>query len=114
MRTITQVEHAGGSSIISLSQPLANGHFAGKEEQAAGKSLHMRARVGLLSRNVVIRGNGQGEDTSYHLWNIANQGTSATAACGNGLCDTGENSESCSLDCIGPAYEFGASILVGQ
>ena len=38
---------------------------------------------------------------------------SGAAECGNGLCEVGENSVSCSSDCIGPAFEFGASILAG-
>lgn len=117
VRTISQVTHAGSSSIIALAKPLGNKHYAGPIELVSDKSMQMqmRARVGLLSRNIVIRGSGQGEETSYHFWNIPSElGPSSSAACGNGLCEVGENSESCALDCTGPAYEFGASIYVGQ
>jgi hypothetical protein len=34
--------------------------------------------------------------------------------CGNKVCDSQETSKTCSLDCSGPADEFGASILVTQ
>ena len=113
--TISEVNHVGSSSIITIVEALANKHYAGPAATGAGKSLHMCARVGLLSRNVVIRGAGQGEEESYHFWNIASElGASANAACGNGLCEVGENSENCGLDCKGPAYEYGASIYVGQ
>jgi hypothetical protein len=37
-----------------------------------------------------------------------------TNVCGNGVCESEESSETCSKDCFGPAYEFGASILVTQ
>ena len=113
--TISEVNHLGSTSIITTAQPLANRHHAGPVVTDGGNSLQMRARVGLLSRNIVIRGAGQGEEQPYHLWNIPSElGPSATAACGNGLCEVGENSENCGLDCIGPAYEYGASIIVSQ
>jgi hypothetical protein len=60
----------------------------------------------------VIKGEGQGEETSYHFWNHE-EGDEANKVCGNGLCEPTETSITCSFDCVGSAYEFGASILVG-
>lgn len=71
----------------------------------------MQSRVGLLTRNIVIKGDGQGEDRSYHSWNIQTASSSAVT-CGNRQCEIGENSITCGADCVGPIYEFGVSILV--
>jgi cysteine-rich repeat protein len=76
--------------------------------------MQMRARVGLLSRNIVIKGEGQGEEQSYHFWNAQRPSYSGAAVCGNGLCEVGETSLSCSADCIGPTYEYGAAIQAGS
>ena len=81
-----------------------------------GRTAHVPAGTRPPAREAAVTETaGQGEEQPYHLWNIPSElGPSATAACGNGLCEVGENSENCGLDCIGPAYEYGASIIVSQ
>ena len=112
VRTITRVTRTDtGKSIISFAEPLRHSHYSALEAHGA-RSISMRAHVGLLTRNIVIKGEGQGEDQTYHSWNLQNPSASATARCGNGYCEVGENSLTCG-DCVGPAHEFGASILVG-
>ena len=100
-----------GKSIIHFAEPLQHSHYSGLETHGV-RSIEMRSRVGLLTRNIIIKGEGQGETQTYHSWNVQNPSASATARCGNGYCEVGENSLTCE-DCVGPAYEFGASILVG-
>jgi len=101
-----------GKSIIHFAEPLQHSHYSGLETHGA-RSIEMRSQVGLLTRNIVIKGEGQGEEQTYHAWNAQTSSASATALCGNGICEVGENSLTCG-DCVGPAYEFGASILVGR
>ena len=112
VRTITSVTRTDtGHSILHFTEPLEHKHYSGVETHG-GKNMEMRSRVGLLTRNIVFRGEGQGEDQSYHSWNTQS-GDEAAASCGNGMCEVGENSLSCSSDCVGPAHEYGVSILVG-
>jgi cell migration-inducing and hyaluronan-binding protein len=54
-RTIQAIRDTSSSPIITLDSPLAYKHYAGREEHG-DHSLEMRAEVGLLSRNVVFRG----------------------------------------------------------
>jgi hypothetical protein len=112
VRIITALSFTGnGKSIIHFAEPLKHSHYSGLETYGA-RSIEMRSQVGLLTRNIVIKGEGQGEEHTYHSWNLQTPSASATALCGNGICEVGENSLTCE-DCVGPAYEFGASILVG-
>ena len=112
VRIITAVSFTDtGKSIIHFAEPLQHSHYSGLETHGV-RSIEMRSHVGLLTRNIIIKGEGQGETQTYHLWNVQNPSASATARCGNGYCEVGENSLTCE-DCVGPAYEFGASILVG-
>ena len=99
------------TTIVTIDNPLQYLHYAGSAEQYGTREIRMRSRVGLLTRNIVIRGTGDGEEVSYKAWNSQLPGAASEAVCGNGICENGEDSNSCS-DCIGPAYEFGASILV--
>jgi hypothetical protein len=55
---------------LQLSSPLSYTHYAGAEETYGSKKLRTHARVGLLTRNIVIRGEGQGEELPYTVWNI--------------------------------------------
>jgi hypothetical protein len=112
VRVITAVSFTDtGKSIIHFTEPLQDSHYSGLETHGA-RSIEMRSHVGLLTRNIIIKGEGQGEEQTYHSWNVQTSSASATARCGNGICEVGENSLTCE-DCVGPAYEFGASILVG-
>jgi hypothetical protein len=113
VRIITAVSFTNtGKSIIHFAEPLQHSHYSGLETHGA-RSIEMRSHVGLLTRNIIIKGEGQGEEQTYHAWNAQTSSASATARCGNGICEVGENSLTCE-DCVGPAYEFGASILVGR
>ena len=98
-------------SIIALKSEIKFGHFAESWQMYAAKRMRIRAKVGLLSRNIVIRGNGQGEEGPYTTWNTP-VSTSTRESCGNGICETGESSIFCPADCLGPAFEYGASVLV--
>jgi len=102
-----------GHSIIHFVEPLEHSHYSGATETYGARSIRMQSRVGLLTRNIVIKGEGQGEEQTYHAWNVQKPSLASAAECGNGLCEVGETSLTCTSDCIGPAYEFGASILVG-
>ena len=114
VRTIASVTRTSlGNSIIHFLEPLEYLHYSGAMETYGIQDIRMQSRVGVLSRNIVIQGEGQGEDAPYRFWNAQQPSLSSTAACGNGLCEVGESSLTCRSDCIGPAYEFGASILVG-
>ena len=113
VRTITQVSYTDtGKSIIHFAEPLQHSHYSALETYGS-RSIAMQSHVGLLTRNIVIKGDGQGEEQTYHTWNVQQPSASASARCGNGMCEVGENSLTCP-DCVGPAYEFGASILVGR
>jgi len=115
VRTITEVARTTtGHSILHFALALEHEHYSGPLLTYGSKrSVRMQSRVGLLTRNIVIRGDGQGEEQSYHFWNVQKASDSSAQQCGNGLCEVGETSLSCSIDCVGSAYEFGASILVG-
>ena len=111
VRTITAVTPAILGTTITFAEPLNHRHVA--QNFTYGKhTMVMMSRVGLLTRNVVIRGDGEGEDLPYAIWNSQRASDSTSSQCGNGLCENGEHSKTCSADCRGPAYEFGASILV--
>ena len=113
VRTITRVSYTDtGKSIIHFAEPLQHSHYSALETYGS-RSIAMQSHVGLLTRNIVIKGDGQGEEQTYHTWNVQQPSASASARCGNGMCEVGENSLTCP-DCVGPAYEFGASILVGR
>ena len=104
-----------GRTILNLTSPLQFRHYAAPPEQYGTRQMQIRAEVGLLSRNIVIKGDGQGEDTPYATWN--SQSTSVTLGgphCGNKVCEPGEDSRACSVDCRGPAFEYGAGVLVSS
>jgi hypothetical protein len=101
-----------GQSVLNLTSPLLFKHYAATEQYGT-RSIQMRAEVGLLSRNIVIKGDGQGEGTAYTTWNT--QSTTATPGgprCGNKICEPTEDSRGCPGDCRGPAFEYGAAVLV--
>ncbi|KAJ1475672.1 hypothetical protein T484DRAFT_1827474 [Baffinella frigidus] len=113
-RILSTTPLTSGVTRLHLDAPLTFQHFSGEESHGtAGRSIEMRAKVGLLTRNVVIRGEGEGETLPYTQWNSAAGGAPAGAGdCGNGVCQNLENSKSCPADCVGPSYEYGAAILV--
>ncbi len=99
-------------TVLNLTRRLQFDHYGGEWEVFGSRRMRMRAEVGLLSRNIVIRGAGEGEDSFYTTWNVPKAATAAAAVCKNGVCEAGENSETCKSDCRGPMYEYGASIMV--
>ncbi len=71
VRRLTSVSRDAGlnQTTLGLSAPLEYAHVAGVEMMYGTRRIRTRARVGLLTRNIVIRGEGQGEDVPYTLWN---------------------------------------------
>lgn len=99
---------------LTLDSPLVNKHYGEAAPASHGsRDMKMQARVGLLSRNIVIRGSGEGEEKQYHHWNVPEEGSVSDAVQDNGVCEHGETSLT-DADCHGPAYEVGVSILVAS
>jgi hypothetical protein len=98
---------------VLLTKPLALNHYSEEWVVYGTKKMRMQGKVGLLTRNIVIRGQGEGESRPYTTWNLPKSpGIGATPECGNGECETGETLLNCQTDCFGPMYEYGTSILV--
>ncbi len=97
-------------TVLNLTRRLQFDHYGGVWEVYGSRRMRMRAEIGLLSRNIVIRGDGEGEDSFYTTWNVP-KATAKASVCNNGVCEIGENSQTCN-DCRGPIYEYGASIIV--
>jgi hypothetical protein len=103
----------GSKTVLNLTVPLLFQHYGAAAEQYHNRQIQMRGRVGLLTRNIVIKGGDQGEDTPYTLWNSPSPSPPAGGSlCGNDACDPGEDSRGCPADCRGPAFEYGAAVLV--
>ena len=115
VKRVVSTAQEGSRTRIELDSALEYDHFAGETKMYGTKSMRMQAKVGLLSRNIVIQGGeGQGEDVPYQRWNSQGETLAGTAECGNLKCEVEETSIGCPSDCRGPAYEFGASILVAS
>ena len=115
VKRVVSTEAFGDLTIIVLDSALKHQHYAENTTFYGEKSMRMRAKVGLLTRNIVIQGgDGQGENVPYQTWNSQQDTMTGTAECGNGKCEFGETSRDCSEDCRGPAFEFGASILIAS
>jgi hypothetical protein len=97
------------STVLNLTRGLQFSHYGGAWEVYGSRRMRMRAEVALLSRNIVIRGEGEGEESFYTTWNVPK---GENGVCNNGVCEIGENSQTCKGDCRGPIYEYGASIMV--
>lgn len=106
------LNHLAKTSIIMLETPLQYAHYAGALESYGTRSMQMRAKVGMLSHNIVIKGEGQGEEFDYREWNSPKPGPASAAVAGNGVCENGETSLTTPADCKGPGREYGAGILV--
>ena len=113
VKRITAAVTASGRTNLTLDSALLHDHYSEATRTYGTRSLRMQARVGLLSRNIVIQGHAQGEELSYHDWNAQAGMLKSDAVCGNGRCENGETSLTCN-DCKGPAYEFGTAILVAS
>lgn len=104
----------GNMTRVFFKAPLEFYHHADTQPVTHGtRKIRLQADIGLLTRNVQIRGSGQGEDVSYKDWNaevFVDLGT--VVQCGNNQCEQGEHSINCPKDCRGPAYEWGAAIYV--
>ena len=111
VRRIVAAAVDNGKTRLTLDMQLSHKHFAEPVQQYASREIRMHARVGLLNRNIVIQGAAQGEELSYHQWNAQAGILASDAEAGNGICENGESSLT-TTDCKGPAYEFGAAILV--
>jgi hypothetical protein len=112
VREIKSIHVLQKKTLIVLSSALDFSHFSEDVVQYGTKRMRMQGKVGLLTRNIVIRGSGEGEQSPYTTWNLP--GSDGPSTCGNMKCDTGETSLSCPSDCFGPMYEYGASILVSS
>jgi hypothetical protein len=98
-------------TVLNLTRRLQFDHYGGAWEVYGSRRMRMRAEVALLNRNIVIRGDGEGENSFYTTWNVPKAAETAPV-CNNGVCEIGENSQTCRGDCRGPVYEYGAAILV--
>ncbi len=107
----TQFHDQEWRSVLNLTRSLQFNHYAGSWEVYGTRRIRMRAEVGLLTQNIVVRGGGEGEETLYTTWNSPSP-TEIAPDCGNKACEAGETSETCKSDCRGPLYEYGASIYV--
>jgi hypothetical protein len=56
-------------TVLYLSAPLQHTHYSGTQQTFGTRKMTMRAKVGMLSRNIIITGEGQGEELSYKQWN---------------------------------------------
>ena len=63
-RTIETVASSGNNTTLGLDKPLEFGHFAGVLT-FDGKDTEIRGEVGLLSRNIVVQGAADSEETQY-------------------------------------------------
>ena len=113
IRMIKSTLILSGRTSILLNQPLALSHYSEESVIYGTRRMRMQGKVGLLTRNIVIRGSGEGENSPYTTWNSPKSPTKGESiGCGNGNCETSESSSSCPQDCFGPIYEYGTSILV--
>lgn len=55
-RTITARAGTAANPVFTLDRPLMYNHYAGVENYGVSDVIEMRAEVGLLSRNVIFRG----------------------------------------------------------
>jgi len=119
-RTVTATTITNGKTVLTLDSALQHGHHADAQDvQYGSRSLRMQAEVSLLTRNIRISGDGEGEKGvggvtyDYHQWNAQQPALSPSGrVCGNGRCEYGETSATCPADCRGPAEEFGAAVAV--
>ncbi len=112
IRSVESQFYAGElKTLLNLTRPTQFTHYAGFWKNYGTRGFRMRAKVGLLTQNIVIQGEGEGEETFYTTWNSPLP-TDTPSFCGNKACETGETSETCKSDCRGPLYEYGASIYV--
>ena len=114
VKRVVAVTTTGSQTSLELDSALVHDHYAEALQDYGTRQMRMQARVGLLSRNIVIQGTSQGEEIAYHSWNAQAGVKASDAVCGNGICENGETSLSCGNDCKGPAYEFGAAVLVAS
>jgi hypothetical protein len=114
-RIIQSITFLNRRTLVNLNDPLAFSHYSEERVVYGTKTMQMQAKVGLLSRNIVIRGNGEGEKTPYTKWNLPKPTSKGgSSVCNNRLCEDGENSFTCPQDCLGPSYEYGVSLLVSS
>ncbi len=112
---IKSTEVTNKKTLVVLVKPLSLSHYSEEWVQYGTKRMRMQAKVGLLTRNIVIRGGGEGENQPYTTWNMPKSlGVGEPSVCSNGICETGETLLNCPTDCFGPMYEYGASILVSS
>ena len=112
---IKSTEVMNKKTLVVLMKPLSLSHYSEEWVEYGTKSMRMQGKVGLLTRNIVISGGGEGENQPYTTWNLPKPlGVGKSAVCSNGICEAGETWLNCSTDCFGPMYEYGASILVSS
>jgi hypothetical protein len=113
VRVIKSIEVVNKRTVIVLSSALNFSHYSEDWVQYGTKRMRMQGKVGLLTRNIVVRGDGEGENSPYTTWDSPKP-SRAPSICGNGKCETGETSVSCQSDCFGPMFEYGVSVLVSS
>lgn len=100
------VKGESGMTVIKLNSALEYEHYAGKEEQYEQRTVRVQGEVALLGRNVVVRGEGLGDDNKYQRWNNPNgkDVTGSKGTCGDSICNRLESSKTCPSDCKGPFH----------
>ena len=59
------IEEVVSDTELKIHPPVKNEHFAGQETFGASNNVDVRAEVGILTRNVVIKGDDNTEETEY-------------------------------------------------
>lgn len=118
-RSVVSTQVVGGKTLLVLDRPLDFQHYADSASNRYGsKEMRMQGEVALLTRNIVITGDGEGErgvggvTYGYTSWNSQEPPVGSSASCGNSVCEIAEDSKTCPADCRGPADEYGAAVAV--
>lgn len=97
-RTITGVSNVGTNPVITFAEPLEWEHYAGVQTFGAD-TLEMRAEVGLLSRNVVYRGDPETSATNQYGAHIMLHSPGDESVVGR--------IENCEFTDVGQAFKLG-------
>ena len=63
--TIDSITEVDNKSIITLSKPLKNEHYADKQTYGDKDEVLIRAEVALMERNVIFQGDSESADEEY-------------------------------------------------
>jgi len=101
-RRITSISNADSSPVITFDEPLVSKHYAGRQTFGTGANsefIDMRAEVGLLTRNVVIRGDPVTSELKQYGANIR-------------CASPGDETTVCRIDSV-ELYHVGQAFILG-